>query len=47
MLTAALAALTRPVTIERVNGHPALTSPLGPHLETAGFHPTPKGYRIR
>ncbi|OKJ00962.1 ATP-dependent helicase [Kitasatospora sp. CB01950] len=46
-LTAALAALTKPLTIERINGHPALTSPLGPHLETAGFHPTPKGYRIR
>ncbi|MEV4559736.1 ATP-dependent helicase [Kitasatospora sp. NPDC049285] len=46
-LTAALAALVPPLTIERVNGHPALTSPLGPHLEAAGFHATPKGYRKR
>ncbi|MFD0565545.1 hypothetical protein ACFQ2M_28880 [Kitasatospora saccharophila] len=47
VLEAALAALAGPLTVERVNGHPALTSPLGPGLETAGFHPTPKGYRIR
>ncbi|MFK0195011.1 ATP-dependent helicase [Kitasatospora sp. NPDC090308] len=46
-LAAALAGLAGPLTIERVNGHPALTSPLGGHLETAGFHPTPKGYRLR
>ncbi|MEV7217204.1 ATP-dependent helicase [Kitasatospora cineracea] len=46
-LDAALAALAGPLTVERVNGHPALTSPLGPRLETAGFHPTPKGYRLR
>ncbi|MFE1356885.1 DEAD/DEAH box helicase, partial [Kitasatospora phosalacinea] len=46
-LAAALAALAGPLTVERVNGHPALTSPLGPQLETAGFHPTPKGYRLR
>ncbi|WP_030457967.1 ATP-dependent helicase [Kitasatospora sp. NRRL B-11411] len=46
-LDAALAALAGPLTVERINGHPALTSPLGPRLETAGFHPTPKGYRLR
>ncbi|MFC8719957.1 ATP-dependent helicase [Kitasatospora sp. NPDC057198] len=46
-LEAALGALAGPLTVERVNGHPALTSPLGPGLEAAGFHPTPKGYRMR
>nr|WP_043175069.1 ATP-dependent helicase [Streptomyces sp. NRRL B-24484] len=35
------------VTVERANGEAALTSPLGPVLETAGFHPTPRGYRLR
>ncbi|GLF99711.1 ATP-dependent helicase [Streptomyces yaizuensis] len=35
------------VTVERANGVPALTSPLGPALEAAGFHATPKGLRIR
>ncbi|RKE21477.1 ATP-dependent helicase [Streptomyces sp. TLI_171] len=47
VLTAALAPLSGPLTIERINGHPALTSPLAPSLESAGFHPTPKGYRLR
>ncbi|MFJ5234352.1 ATP-dependent helicase [Kitasatospora sp. NPDC088391] len=46
-LAAALGALAGPLTVERVNGHAALTSPLGPALESAGFHPTPKGYRLR
>ncbi|WP_354642518.1 ATP-dependent helicase [Kitasatospora camelliae] len=35
------------VTVERANGVPALSSPLGPALESAGFHPTPRGYRLR
>ncbi|MEV7178246.1 ATP-dependent helicase [Kitasatospora sp. NPDC093679] len=35
------------VTVERADGEPALTSPLGPVLEAAGFHPTPRGYRLR
>lgn len=35
------------VTVERVNGEPALTSPFGAHLENAGFHATPRGLRLR
>ncbi|WP_406302694.1 ATP-dependent helicase [Streptomyces sp. NBC_00885] len=35
------------VTVERTNGIPALTSPLGRALETAGFHATPRGLRLR
>lgn len=35
------------VTVERINGIPALTSPLGRVLETAGFHATPRGLRLR
>ncbi|MFG2821927.1 ATP-dependent helicase [Kitasatospora sp. NPDC048365] len=35
------------VTVERANGTPALESPLGRVLEEAGFHPTPRGYRLR
>ncbi|MFF7032119.1 ATP-dependent helicase [Streptomyces albidoflavus] len=35
------------VTVERVNGEPALTSPVGTHLENAGFHATPRGLRLR
>lgn len=35
------------VTVERINGAPALTSPLGTLLESAGFHATPKGLRLR
>ncbi|MFC8451126.1 DEAD/DEAH box helicase [Kitasatospora sp. NPDC057223] len=35
------------VTVERANGEPALTSPLGAALEEAGFHPTPRGLRLR
>ncbi|GAA0657622.1 ATP-dependent helicase [Kitasatospora atroaurantiaca] len=40
-------ALGRSVTIERANGESALTSPLGQALEAAGFHPTPRGLRLR
>ncbi|PRH78616.1 ATP-dependent helicase [Streptomyces solincola] len=54
-LHAAAAALARSagagalgtVTVERVNGAPALTSPLSPALEHAGFHATPRGLRLR
>ncbi len=35
------------VTVERVNGAPALTSPLARPLEAAGFHTTPRGLRLR
>ncbi|MFJ6216251.1 DEAD/DEAH box helicase [Streptomyces sp. NPDC092296] len=35
------------VTVERANGEAALTSPLGRALEAAGFHPTPRGLRLR
>lgn len=35
------------VTVERVNGTSALTSPHGPLLEAAGFIATPRGLRIR
>ncbi|MDG9703441.1 DEAD/DEAH box helicase [Streptomyces sp. DH37] len=35
------------VTVERVNGSPALTSPVGGALEAAGFHATPRGLRLR
>ncbi|MFD9795286.1 ATP-dependent helicase [Streptomyces sp. NPDC059070] len=35
------------VTVERVNGEAALTSPLSRPLETAGFVPTPRGLRLR
>ncbi|MFF8957253.1 ATP-dependent helicase [Streptomyces sp. NPDC014894] len=44
---AARAGLLGTVTVERANGVPALTSPLAPALETAGFHATPRGLRIR
>lgn len=35
------------VTVERVNGASALTSPFGTLLEGAGFHATPRGLRLR
>ncbi|MER5968722.1 ATP-dependent helicase [Streptomyces sp. NPDC002055] len=35
------------VTVERANGAPALSSPVGRALESAGFHPTPRGLRLR
>ncbi|MGW1726548.1 ATP-dependent helicase [Streptomyces sp. NPDC002306] len=49
---AALAAAARAgslgtVTVERVNGASALTSPLGTLLEGAGFIATPRGLRLR
>jgi ATP-dependent helicase Lhr and Lhr-like helicase len=35
------------ITVQRANGESALTSPLGEALEAAGFHPTPRGLRLR
>ncbi|MFF3555927.1 ATP-dependent helicase [Streptomyces tsukubensis] len=35
------------ITVERANGTPALTSPIGRALEAAGFHATPRGLRLR
>ena len=35
------------LTVERINGEAALTSPLSEALEAAGFHPTPRGLRLR
>jgi ATP-dependent helicase Lhr and Lhr-like helicase len=35
------------VTVERVNGASALTSPIGALLEGAGFIATPRGLRLR
>ncbi|EFH30929.1 ATP-dependent DNA helicase [Streptomyces pristinaespiralis ATCC 25486] len=35
------------VTVERANGAPALTAPLARALESAGFHATPRGLRLR
>ncbi|MFJ3925160.1 ATP-dependent helicase [Streptomyces sp. NPDC090022] len=35
------------LTVERINATAALTSPLGLALETAGFHATPRGLRLR
>jgi ATP-dependent Lhr-like helicase len=35
------------VTVERANGTPALTAPFARALETAGFHATPRGLRLR
>lgn len=47
LATAALAGSLGTVTVERVNGSPALTSPLARSLEAAGFHATPRGLRLR
>ncbi|MEU8681984.1 DEAD/DEAH box helicase [Streptomyces sp. NPDC048611] len=35
------------LTTERINGTAALTSPFAVTLEAAGFHPTPRGLRLR
>lgn len=35
------------VTVERINGAQALTSPIGSLLEAAGFVATPRGLRLR
>ncbi len=35
------------LTVTKADGESALTSPLGLALEAAGFHPTPRGLRLR
>ncbi|GGT43722.1 ATP-dependent helicase [Streptomyces purpureus] len=47
LAAAALAGSLGTVTVERINGETALTSPLARSLETAGFHATPRGLRLR
>ncbi|WP_344015030.1 ATP-dependent helicase [Streptomyces thermospinosisporus] len=47
LATAARAGSLGTVTVERVNGTPALTSPFGALLESAGFIATPRGLRLR
>ncbi|MFE1174543.1 DEAD/DEAH box helicase [Streptomyces sp. NPDC058773] len=44
---AARAGAVGTLTTERINGTAALTSPFAVTLETAGFHPTPRGLRLR
>jgi ATP-dependent Lhr-like helicase len=47
LATAARAGSLGTVTVERINGATALTSPFGALLEEAGFIATPRGLRIR
>ena len=47
LATAARAGSLGTVTVERVNGASALTSPLGSLLEGSGFIATPRGLRLR
>ncbi|MER5530009.1 ATP-dependent helicase [Streptomyces sp. NPDC002677] len=47
LAAAARAGTLGTVTVERVNGATALTSPLGTLLEAAGFIATPRGLRLR
>ncbi|MFJ8077443.1 ATP-dependent helicase [Streptomyces sp. NPDC096176] len=47
LATAAREGALGTVTVERVNGAPALTAPPARALETAGFHATPRGLRLR
>ncbi|MGW0959896.1 DEAD/DEAH box helicase [Streptomyces gelaticus] len=47
LATAARAGALGTVTVERTNGVPSLTSPLGRTLEAAGFLATPRGLRLR
>ena len=35
------------LAVERADGASVLSSPLGVALEAAGFHPTPRGLRLR
>jgi ATP-dependent Lhr-like helicase len=35
------------LTVEKADGEPALRTALGAALEEAGFHPTPRGLRLR
>ncbi|MEU0633268.1 DEAD/DEAH box helicase [Streptomyces sp. NPDC005989] len=47
LAAAARAGALGTVTVERTNGAPSLTSPLGRTLEAAGFLATPRGLRLR
>ncbi|WP_184574855.1 Lhr family helicase [Streptomyces zagrosensis] len=47
LTTAARAGALGTITVERINGVPALSSPFGATLEAAGFHATPRGLRLR
>ncbi|MFF9351807.1 DEAD/DEAH box helicase [Streptomyces sp. NPDC014734] len=47
LAAAARAGALGTVTVERANGAPSLTSPLGRALEAAGFLATPRGLRLR
>lgn len=47
LASAAKAGSLGTVTVERINGAAALTSPFAPLLEGAGFHATPRGLRLR
>lgn len=47
LAAAARAGALGTVTVERVNGGSALTSPFAVLLEGAGFHATPRGLRLR
>ncbi|GAA2816913.1 Lhr family ATP-dependent helicase [Streptomyces showdoensis] len=47
LAAAATAGSLGTVTVERINGAAALTSPLSRALEAAGFHATPRGLRLR
>lgn len=47
LAAAARAGALGTVTVERANGEQALTSPVGRVLESAGFHATPRGLRLR
>ncbi|MEU7050059.1 ATP-dependent helicase [Streptomyces eurythermus] len=47
LATAARAGSVGTVTVERINGAQALTSPIGALLESAGFVATPRGLRLR
>ncbi|MGW1029780.1 ATP-dependent helicase [Streptomyces sp. NPDC002577] len=47
LAAAALTGSLGTITVERINGGSALTSPFSVLLEGAGFHATPRGLRIR
>ncbi|OEV04674.1 ATP-dependent helicase [Streptomyces oceani] len=47
LVRAAQAGTLDTLTIERINGEPALTASLAVFLEAAGFHATPRGWRVR
>ncbi|MFE7779118.1 ATP-dependent helicase [Streptomyces sp. NPDC057445] len=47
LAAAARAGTLGTVTVERINGATALTSPLSRAFEESGFHATPRGLRIR